>query len=293
MKEQMNKMLMEQMGALAGALIYSIGVNIFIVPSGLYSGGVMGSCQLLRNLFLYCSGMELGQMDLAGIIYYAFNIPVFLLGIKILGKKYMASTIITVTAMSVFLSVIPIWQKPLMQNDLFVSSVLGGALAGVGIGMVLHYNSTMGGMDIISLFLMKKNRNISMGKVYLGVNILVYGICTILYSPRIGVYSLVYAVVSSFVMDKVYTQKINKIVFIVSKKNTTQLKNAILESLGRGTTCWQSTGAYTGEGETVLMTVLSKNEIPQLKKIVHETEQGAFLVSTGNVLVDGNYMAKW
>lgn len=293
MKKQLNTTIKKQVGALMGALIYAIGVNIFIVPGGLYSGGVMGICQLLRNLLLYCTGLKTGNMDLAGGIYYAINIPVFILGIKVLGKKYMASTIVTVTGMSFFLSGIPIWSTPLMQDDLFVSSVLGGALAGIGIGMVLHYNSTMGGMDIVSLFLMKKYKNISMGKIYLLVNVLVYGICIVLYSPRVAVYSLVYAVVSSFVMDKVYTQKINKIVFIICKKNIDQLRTELLNSVGRGITCWKSIGAYTGDQETVLMIVLSKNEISNLKNIVHTIEPEAFLVSTENVAIDGNYITKY
>lgn len=204
MKDTFKDVAKNQLGALVGTLIYTVGVNLFIVPSGVYSGGMMGVCQLLRNLILFILGKEMGGSDIAGIIYYALNVPVFIAGIIVLGKRYMASTIITVSAMSLFLSVIPILQTPIMQDDVLASSIVGGALAGCGIGLVLRYKSTMGGMDIISLFIMKKYNNISMGKIYLTVNIVVYGICMILYSPRIAIYSLIYAVVSSTVMDRIF-----------------------------------------------------------------------------------------
>lgn len=204
MKAAFKDIATNQIGALVGAFIYTVGVNLFIVPSGVYSGGMMGICQLLRNLILFLLGREMGGSDIAGIIYYTLNIPVFIAGIIVLGKRYMASTIITVSAMSLFLSLIPILQTPIMLDDVLASSIVGGALAGCGIGLVLRYKSTMGGMDIISLFIMKKYKNISMGKMYLAVNVVVYGICMILYSPRIAVYSLIYAVVSSTVMDKIF-----------------------------------------------------------------------------------------
>lgn len=203
----MKKTFVKQIGALIGAFVYALGVNIFIVPSGIYSGGMMGCCQLLRNLLFFMTGYSMSGTDIAGILYYIINIPVFIAGIIILGKRYMVSTIITVTGMSVFLSIIPILETPIMLDDVLAATIVGGVLAGCGIGMVLKNQSTMGGMDIISLFIMRRNKDISMGKIYLCVNIVVYSICMFLYSTRIAIYSLIYAVVSSAVMDKIYVNK--------------------------------------------------------------------------------------
>ncbi|MGN0142336.1 MAG: YitT family protein [Roseburia sp.] len=290
--KEIARQLEKQAGAFLGAAVYAVGVNLFIVPAGLYSGGVMGICQLLRNLFFAVTGFTFANTDVAGIIYYLINIPVFLVGIRVLGKRFMASTILTVTVMSFLLSVIPIFDTPLMEADIFASSVIGGVLAGAGIGMVLRESSTMGGMDIVSLFIMRRHQNVSMGKVYLAVNILVYGICMILYSPRIAVYSLVYAVVSSSVMDRVHTQKINMVAWIVCREHVEELRYAIMEELGRGATYWKGGGAYTGNEETVLMTALSKYELPLLRQLVHDKEPGAFVIIGKEVLVDGNYQSK-
>ncbi|MFQ9515181.1 MAG: YitT family protein [Eubacterium sp.] len=288
-KRTLKHELKNQMGAVLGAFIYSVGINLFIVPLGLYSGGTMGVCQLLRTFFLWATGFEMSNMDIAGIIYYIINVPIFVLGIRKLGKHFMAGTIITVSVMSLLLSVIPIADKGIMGDDLLASCAIGGIVTGAGIGFVLKNASTMGGMDIVSLMVMKKYKNISMGKVYLAVNIIVYGICLILYEPQIAIYSLIYSVLCSVTMDKVYTQNIITQAIIVSKNNAKEIEESIIKDMVRGVTVWRGNGAYTGEEETVMMTALSKYEIPMLKRIVHKKDPTAFVVLQEGVFVDGSF----
>ena len=95
------------LGCIFGALLYAVGVNLFIVPVSLYTGGLMGICQVIRTILVDYFNLNVGNVDIAGIIYYVVNIPIFFVAMKKMGKKFLAKTLVTVTAMTVFLSVIP------------------------------------------------------------------------------------------------------------------------------------------------------------------------------------------
>jgi uncharacterized membrane-anchored protein YitT (DUF2179 family) len=284
----MKKYIYETVGAIGGALVYAIAINIFIVPLGLYSGGTMGLCQLLRSLIIALTGHRFGSYDLAGIIYYIINIPILFLGLKYLHKKFMIKTMITVTAMSIFLSVIPT-TFPLMGNDKLTSCIIGGIMSGAGIGYVLRMASTMGGMDIISLYLFQK-KGISIGKVYLAVNVFIYGVCFFVYSPMTAIYSIIYAVLCSFTMDKIYSQNINMQVMIISNCDGRQMKAEILATLDRTLTWWNAKGFYSDEMKTIIYSIVSKHELPVLKNIVHKYDKDAFIVIQEGVTIDGNFI---
>ena len=91
-------------GGVVGAFLYAAGINLFVVPAGLYSGGIMGVCQVIRTLLMEFLHMDFGTVDIAGIIYYILNIPIFVVAYRKLGKKFFVKTVITVTASTMILS---------------------------------------------------------------------------------------------------------------------------------------------------------------------------------------------
>ena len=151
MREEGKRLLI----ALFGAAIYSAGVNLFIVPAGLYSGGMMGFAQVIRTVLVSYLHLPLQNFDIAGLIYYAVNIPVLILAMKNLGKQFLAKTVICVTATTVFLSVIPIPQQPLLPDDVLAGSVIGALICGYGMGTALSMGGSLGGMDIVGMLLIK------------------------------------------------------------------------------------------------------------------------------------------
>lgn len=88
------------LGAVAGTALYAVGMNLFVVPHGLYTGGMMGICQVIRTLLIQYAGLPLESFDIAGLIYYIFNIPLFIIAMKKLGKIFFTKTLVCVTAMS-------------------------------------------------------------------------------------------------------------------------------------------------------------------------------------------------
>ena len=271
------------------ALMYAIGVNLFVVPAQLYSGGLMGICQVIRTLLVEYLHMNFHSFDIAGIIYYIINVPIFIIAFTRMGRKFFAKTLVTVTAMTVFLSVVPIVQ---VVDDTVAACVVGGIVSGAGIGIILRMASSGGGLDVVGVLLTKWRRDFSVGKVYLIVNLSLYIICLFLFDIEIVVYSVIFASVHSLAIDKVHIQNINVEANIITKLNNVDLEKAIMEEIGRGLTKWTTLGAYTYEQSHMLYITLSKYEVSRLKAVVHKYDPNAFIVINEGVTIDGNFLKK-
>nr|WP_300789690.1 YitT family protein [uncultured Acetatifactor sp.] len=274
---------------IVASLMYAIGVNLFVVPAQLYSGGLMGICQVIRTLLVEYLHMNFHSFDIAGIIYYIINVPIFIIAFTRMGRKFFAKTLVTVTAMTVFLSVVPIVQ---VVDDTVAACVVGGIVSGAGIGIILRMASSGGGLDVVGVLLTKWRRDFSVGKVYLIVNLSLYIICLFLFDIEIVVYSVIFASVHSLAIDKVHIQNINVEANIITKLNNVDLEKAIMEEIGRGLTKWTTLGAYTYEQSHMLYITLSKYEVSRLKAVVHKYDPNAFIVINEGVTIDGNFLKK-
>lgn len=277
------------MACIVASLMYAVGVNLFVVPAQLYSGGLMGICQVIRTLLVEYLHMNFHSFDIAGIIYYIINVPIFIIAFTRMGRKFFAKTLVTVTAMTVFLSVVPIVQ---VVEDTVAACVVGGIISGAGIGIILRMASSGGGLDVVGVLLAKWKRDFSVGKVYLIVNLSLYLICLFLFDIEIVVYSVIFAAVHSLAIDKVHIQNINVEANIITKSNNVELEKAIMEEIGRGLTKWTTLGAYTYEQSHMLYITLSKYEVPRLRAVIHKYDPNAFIVINEGVTVDGNYLKK-
>lgn len=278
------------MGAVGGMLLYAIGMNLFIVPQGLYTGGVMGVCQVIRTLLTQYTGITF-HFDIAGLIYYLVNIPLFFVAMKKLGRIFFTKTLACVTAMSLFLSLIPVPKIPIMQ-DILASCLIGGILCGSGIGISLKMGSSDGGTDVLGVLLIRWKKDFSVGKVNLMVNIVLYSVCLFLFDVQTVIYSLIYASVSAFSVDKVHSQNINVEVNIITKNASVEMEQEIFGKMERGITKWKALGAYTDENTEVLYVVVSKYEIGRLKHIIRKYDPHAFVVVNEGVNVDGHFLKK-
>ncbi len=272
--------------AVLGTLIFAIGVNLFTVPVGLYSGGFIGIGQIIRTVLVDYLNLPLGEFDIAGLIYYIINIPLFVLAYRQLGKKFFFKTIVCVTFQTIFLTVIPTISNPILSDPL-AASVVGGLLCGYGAGMSLKYGGSGGGTDIMGLYMTKKYAGFSVGKLALIVNVFVYGTCAVMFNITIVIYSLIYAAVTSLMMDKVHIQNICISMLIFS--NNTDIVKDISEKINRGATVWKGTGAYSGNEVNVIYTVVSKYESRVLEEMVKERDPNAFVVFGEQLSIHGKF----
>ena len=277
--------------AVIGELIAAAALNLFIVPLNLYTGGLMGVCQLLRTLAADYLGMNFGAYDVAGILYFLLNIPILLLAYKNLGRAFVAKTLICTVAFSLFYSLIPSPSVPIV-DDYLTACLLGGILAGVGGGLVLTCGASGGGLDIVGLYLSKRGSQFTVGKFSLSFNAVLYTACLFLFSPEVAIYYVIYNFFTAMVLDRMHQQNVSIQALIFTKGDEDALARFIIENLGRSVTYWEGVGAYTGEDVHVLCVCLSKFEIEELVHAVHSIDPHAFVTTQEGTRIYGNFQRK-
>ena len=276
MKKYLNKQFgMEMLLAVVGGTLFSCGVNILITPLGLYNGGFMGMAQLIRTGLV--QGLKLSflsKYDIAGIIYYIINIPLFYWAWKEMGKMFLFKSLVTVTIQTLWMTFLPIPTEPIF-SDYLTSCIIGGLVVGTGVGTILRGRSSGGGQDIVGVICAKKFPNFSVGKITIMMNVVIYAICLWMFDIEIVVYSLIYTTVLAMACDRVHVQNINMSAMIFTKKDG--ISDAVLKEMRRGVTAWDGVGAYTKEDTHIYYIMISKYEVEKLKEIVHRIDPQAFV----------------
>ena len=222
--------------AVAGAVLMAVAINLFIVPQGLYTGGLLGLCQVIRTLLVTKLGVT-ANFDIAGLIYLASNVPLLLLAYKTLGRTFVLRLTICTVVNSLSMSIIPVPAQPIIP-DLLTSCMVGGILVGFSSGLMLTCGGSSGGMDILGLYLSKKGTGFTVGKFSLLFNAMLYTLCLLLFNAQTAIYSAIYTVFSSLFVDRVHQQNITVQVMIMTKVMDIKPFQAILHRLDRGLTRW-------------------------------------------------------
>ena len=288
MELKMNKRTMEKVVlTIVGNVIFAAGNNLCIMPLHLYSGGFTGVAQLLRTFTINLTGIEsVVGLGWVGIFYFLINVPMFLYAYKIMGRKFCITTLISIVMSSACLSLIPIPTTPLI-TDKMLASIVGGMGSGVGAGMVLRAGSSQGGQDLLGAALAKTHPTFKVGTIGIIISCCVYSVCLFMYDITTVLFSIIFAVATGLCVNKVHIQNIKMQAMIFTKEEG--LVDALLHELRRGVTTWDGIGAYTNEDSHVIVTVLSKYEIPILEEIIERIDPNAFVIINENTQVLGNF----
>ena len=274
--------------AVLGALIYALGVNLFVVPLGLFTGGMIGACQLLRSGLLALLHMETFTFDMAGIIYYILNVPLMVIAYRHLGKIFFRNTLICASAYTLFLSIVPIPAVPLV-DDVLTSCLLGGVISGVGTGLALTSGCCGGGLDVLGLYMAKKGTKITIGQFNLGFNACLFILCGVFFDISTMIYSVLNTIFNAMAIDRAHRQSITVQVLIITKQESPELNQFIIDNLHRGVTRWEGTGVYTGEPTHILCACMNKYEIDDLRSALHRIDPKAFFIVQEGVRVSTNF----
>lgn len=272
-----------------GSIIFAYAINVFIVPNNLYTGGVLGIAQLIRSIIIDVFKFNI-TYDFSGILYYIINVPLFFIAYKYISKQFFIRTVFAVTLQSFLLSVIP--TKPLL-DDMIVNIMVGGILGGAGIGIVLSSGASTGGSDIIGLAIAKIHNDFSVGKLEMILNGIIYVIAGIMYGVEIMIYSIIYSVCESLMIDKMHEQNICSTAFIFCKKNPKKINNFIKEDLGRDFTYWDAKGGYDDSRTYIIYTALTKYELLRLERYMKTYDDHAFMVKSEGVGIKGEFEKKF
>ncbi len=275
-------------GGLLGSLLLAATINVLIVPHGLYGGGAYGLCQVVRTLLVQALQLDL-PFDLAGVLYFFVNIPLFLLAFKALGRDFFQKAAICTAANAVFLAVIPSPATPVIP-DILTSCMVGGILVGFSSGLVLTCGCSTGGLDILGLYLSRKRNGMTVGRVSITFNAGLYTLCFFLFNATTAIYSAIYNILSNLFIDRFHRQNVTVQLLIFTKKKDPTLPRYIMERLDRGVTSWTAKGGWTGDEVQVLCVCLSKYEIDELRRVLHELDPNAFYIVQEGVRVGGNFV---
>ena len=290
MKKYIPSALPSYVGSLLGAFMFVIALNVIIVPHQLYSGTLTGVAQIVESLLTSYTSLELPQhFNLTGTVLLLFNIPLMILVLRVTNRSFPVKSIINIVFLTMAMSFVPIPNQPLVYDPL-TASIVGGALAGFGAGFTLRCGGSGGGSDLLGVYCSIKYPHFTVGKVALIISIFVYSYSLIRYDLNTTIYSALFTIIYALALDHTHYQNIKTSALIFT--TSPDAMQVIMEQLGRGVTCWEGKGAYSGQHTHIFTTVISKYEIPNLKRIVNEADPRAFIIFNHKVDVSGNFIRK-
>lgn len=257
---------------LTGTAVMAMAINSVYEPVNLVTGGFTGAAIVIKEV---TSGLMPGGIPL-WLTNLALNIPVFLLGMKIKGLRFLKRTLFATVSLSFWLYVLPGIQ--LGGGDLFLSSVYGGVIAGLGIGMVLMARGTTGGTDLVAALIQHYLKHYSIVQVMQVIDGIIVLFGAFLFGMNRALYAIIAIFITSIVSDRLIEGvKFAKTAFIITDRKE-EVSRKIMQVLGRGVTSLDVQGAYSGNRKCMLFCVVSKKEIVDLKEVVSDSDPDAFIV---------------
>ena len=267
-----------------GSLLYAVTINMLVIPSGLYIGNLTGIARIILELI---QRVVPGIGSLTGVILLGLNLPLLLISYKSVNRKFMLKTVISIAAITIALSLIPI--RPLIPelDDLLTVCLVAGTLAGFGAGLCLRAGGSSGGTDILGVYISLKHNNFSVGRVGLLISLIVYGYALFANPPLIMVYSVIFTLIYAFMMDRTHYQNVKINVMVITRSR--EILPFITQEIQRGATYWDGKGAYTDTDFVVINTVVSKYELIRLRRGVLDLDPKAFFIENNAVNVTGYF----
>lgn len=249
-----------------GTFLMALGTRLIYEPLSMVTGGFSGVGIILHSLF----GIPVWAVTLV------LNIPLFILARKNHGREFLIKSLYAMLSFSAALALIPL--MPVTEQDFLMAALLGGALHGIGLGLVFSAGSSTGGTDLLStlmhpLFPVMRVANILgiVDGIIVAAGMLIFGIKTALYS-------IVAVFVTSKIMDGVTAgMRYAKVVYIISDESH-QIAAVIMDQLKRGVTALRGKGMYSGQEKQILMCVVSRREAVSMVKYVKEADNRAFVI---------------
>ncbi len=259
-----------------GACIQGLGQSLFLIPAHLAPGGLNGIGIIIND----ATGGFLG----VGTLYAIMNVPFFIWALKLLGPRYLARTAIAIIVSSAVIDLstrflFPVLAPYLPQGkDLFLASFFGGAMIGIGVGLVFRNGGSLGGTDIISQ-LIHWLTGFEFGKSVLILDSTVILIVTAYFKNiQLALYSVVALLAYAYVIDIVQSgMTATKLVMIITTKYQ-QVMDMILEKLGRGATILDATGGYTEQQRKMLLCAAPQSQLGRLKEFVRDIDPKSFVM---------------
>lgn len=255
-----------------GTILMAMAVNFIYEPLNLVTGGVSGLSIEIKRL----TSMWLDGGIPVWISNFLINIPIFIWGIKVRGKVFIARTIYANTIFSLAMLLLPV--LPVSQKDYILASIAGGILTGGGLGLVFGTGYSTGGTDLLSSILNRYMPHYSVPSILFVIDALIIASGAVLF----GIHSAFYAVIAVYITTKVMDYiiaggKSCRQIMIISD-NYKKIAGHIISDIGRGVTVIDGQGCYTGNEKKVILCIVGKKELAKVTNAIKELDERAFII---------------
>ncbi len=262
-----------------GSALFALGFAIFLIPNDINTGGISGLAMILQELLGFGS---------IGTLTLLMNIPLFLIGGLKIGKRFFAGSLIGMVVSSVLMDLFAL--IPFATPEPLIGGLYGGVLCGAGLGLVFMAGASTGGSDILVRLLQKKYRNLPIGSISIMFDAMVVLLTGLVFRDiSKALYSGVVVFVCGQVIDAVvYRFDYSRVALIISKEHE-KIAKAISDQLDRGATYLHGSGSYTHQNIEVVLAVVRKGQLAELKELVMDIDENAFVIvqEAHQVLGDG------
>ncbi|MCT4645921.1 MAG: YitT family protein [Carboxylicivirga sp.] len=258
-----------------GLAIGTLGWTAFLIPAKIVGGGLTG----IATIIYLTMGFDIGLTSLI------INALLILLAMRILGASFGIKTIYCVLVMSGLLTLFrPLFEEPVV-SEVMMNAIIGGILGGLGAGIVFVNGGSTGGVDIIAMII-NKYKNISLGRLLLGMDVLIISSSFFLVqtsSIETVVYGFMTMAILAYTVDMVISGNKQTVQFFIISKKPEELRKSVIFDAERGLTILHGKGGYSGEDRQVLMVIARKNETQEIFKVVKQIDPDAF-ITVGTVM---------
>ncbi|QIZ10683.1 YitT family protein [Priestia megaterium] len=261
----MKKTLKDILYILLGSLIFAVGVNYFTIPNHLSEGGILGITIIAHYLFDWSPG----------VVNFVLNAVLLAVGYKFFEKRTFVYTLISIAACSLCLFLTEDIGHQLTE-DTFLASIFAGLLVGAGLGLIFRTGGTSGGSTILAR-LANQLLGWSIGKGMLIIDILVVVGSIFIIGLEKAMYTLLIVFIGAKAIDFIVEGLDEKVAVMIISNSPEQVLANITSRMSRGLTVLDGRGGYSGQNREVLYIVINKQEIVQLKSIINEVDENAYV----------------
>jgi uncharacterized membrane-anchored protein YitT (DUF2179 family) len=265
---------MKNLIVIFGSLIIAFAFNFFLVPYSILSSGISGIAILLGLITPFDTGL----------LNLVLNLPLIILSYFKLGKEITINTLICVVSLSLFLYLLPVLQ---VTDNVLLSTIFGGVISGIGIGLILKYSGSSGGLDIVAIIISRIS-NVSVGLLLTGMNGVIVLVSGAFFDWNTALYTLLSIYLTGRMIDKIHTNHIKLTMQIVTTEGEL-IRKELLETIYRGFTITDGYGGYSKEKKQIILMVVTRYETMQIRNIVRKYDDKAFINIFETVEVDGTF----
>lgn len=251
---------------IVGAFIYTVGLDVLLVPNHIIDGGVVGISLMAATV----SGYSFS------IFVVLINLPFLYIGYRVIGKTFTLSTLFGIIWMAIF-SMIMHGTTPL-TTDPFLGAIFGGIILGIGVGLIIRNGGSLDGSEVVAIIFDKRS-SFSVGEIVMIFNLFIMTAAAFVYGWNSAMYSLIAYFIAYKMIDITITglEESKGVMIIIDEEHSKAISDVLNARLGRGVTIIYGEGAYLHQPKHVLYTVVTRLEITKLKDIVYEIDDKAFI----------------